>query len=323
MMRVSSSSPAWNRWSRPGRSLRRERSPVAPNRTTTCGCEDVADDRGRRGAHCRHRLLRSCDDGRTSRGSDGRRQTAGVGRRSSWSRSPRSTMPAYDAPWARCQREVDVLPGHLGVVGHPGPVVGVAQAEDGALVVEVAHPLDVASSHQSRGVGADEREPLVGHDQLAALTRGAAVARVLVTSALPTRRGGDQPGAGAPQRRLLRLAGRSRPAARGRPGRRPARRGQTGEVLVLGDPGRLGALVGGPVVLRTPPRGPGRDEPSVSPDAGATDAGPRAPSASSTTSRTRPPRARVRGDSGSAATSTAISCSAVRSKMSEVATCTV
>src|SRR5258708_9543960 len=29
--------PALDRWNKPGKSLRRARSPVAPNRTTTCG----------------------------------------------------------------------------------------------------------------------------------------------------------------------------------------------------------------------------------------------------------------------------------------------
>jgi hypothetical protein len=38
MIRHSGTSPAWERWSSPGRSLRRARSPVAPNMTTTCGC---------------------------------------------------------------------------------------------------------------------------------------------------------------------------------------------------------------------------------------------------------------------------------------------
>ena len=41
MIRYSGSSPAWESRSRPGSSLRRARSPVAPNSTITWGCRAV------------------------------------------------------------------------------------------------------------------------------------------------------------------------------------------------------------------------------------------------------------------------------------------
>jgi hypothetical protein len=37
MIRLPGMNPALARWNRPGNNFRRDRSPVAPNKTTTCG----------------------------------------------------------------------------------------------------------------------------------------------------------------------------------------------------------------------------------------------------------------------------------------------
>ena len=43
-MRQSGTRPASDRCNRPGNSLRRARSPVAPNSTITCGCTGAIND---------------------------------------------------------------------------------------------------------------------------------------------------------------------------------------------------------------------------------------------------------------------------------------